>query len=405
MGLLVVGALLALLTLNALTPPRNPYLGAVATFPGMLVTELCRWFMVLVVAVTGLWVALVGPSDLGAAGWTGVGFSVLAVLGCVVLLVRESRVAPAGAAAVADALGGGAPAPARGHSPWAPFKLSSPGVHLTKDLAYGDAPRKRNLLDVYAPVAGSDDGAPRPVLLQVHGGTWMYGNKEQQGKPLMNRMVEAGWVCVAVNYRLSPADAWPAHIVDVKQAIAWVRAHIATYGGDPDHIVVTGGSAGGHLSALAALTPNDPAFQPGFETADTTVAGAVPLYGVYDLAGTSDVASAVGLRDFVGRKIFRADPTADLAPFVAASPLSRVNDAAPDFFVLHGDTDTTADIEQSRALVKALRGSSRARVDWFEVPGAQHMFDTFHSPRTDAVVETVAAWLVARHAAHRTDRA
>ena len=97
------------------------------------------------------------------------------------------------------------------------------------------------------------------MLLQVHGGAWTLGEKEHQGRPLMNQMAAKGWVCVAINYRLSPRDPWPAHIVDVKRAIAWVRDNIADYGGDPDYLVITGGSAGGHLAALAALTPGDPA--------------------------------------------------------------------------------------------------------------------------------------------------
>ena len=74
-----------------------------------------------------------------------------------------------------------------------------------------------------------------------------------------------GWVCVAINYRLSPKATWPDHLLDCKRALAWVREHIAEYGGDPDYVVVTGGSAGGHLTALMGLTANDPQFQPGFE--------------------------------------------------------------------------------------------------------------------------------------------
>ena len=72
----------------------------------------------------------------------------------------------------------------------------------------------------------------------------------------MSHLAELGWVCVSINYRLSPKQSWPDHIVDVKRAIAWVEDNIADYGGDPEFIAVTGGSAGGHLSALAALTPD-----------------------------------------------------------------------------------------------------------------------------------------------------
>ena len=94
--------------------------------------------------------------------------------------------------------------------------------------------------------------------------------------PLMYHLAAKGWVCVAINYRLAPRDAFPAQIIDVKKGIAWIRENIASYGGDPDYIAITGGSAGGHLCALAALTPNDPEWQPGFEDVDTSVQVAVP---------------------------------------------------------------------------------------------------------------------------------
>ncbi len=85
------------------------------------------------------------------------------------------------------------------------------------------------------------------MLLQVPGGAWASGNKRGQAHPLMSHLAELGWVCVSINYRLSPRHTWPDHIVDVKRAIAWVKDNIADYGGDPDFIAVTGGSAGGHL--------------------------------------------------------------------------------------------------------------------------------------------------------------
>ena len=109
-----------------------------------------------------------------------------------------------------------------------------------------------------------------------------------QGYTLMSHMVELGWICVSINYSKSPRSAFPAHLVDVKRAIAWVRENIADYGGDPDFLAITGGSAGGHLASLAALTPNDPTFQPGFEDADTTVQAAAPYYGVYDFTDVDE---------------------------------------------------------------------------------------------------------------------
>ena len=123
----------------------------------------------------------------------------------------------------------------------------------------------------------------------------------------MDQMAAQGWVCVAINYRLAPRDACPAHIVDVKRAIAWIKEHIADYGGDPDYLVDHRGSAGGHLAALAALTPGDPTFQPGFEDADTSVQAAVPFYGVYDFAGSTGLRNATEMRDtFLGPRVMQS---------------------------------------------------------------------------------------------------
>ena len=104
-----------------------------------------------------------------------------------------------------------------------PFVSSARVCASTATSAYGDA-GKRNLLDIYHPHEPREGGFP--VLLQVHGGAWMIGEKEQQAKPLMYHMAQRGWLCVAINYRLSPKAAFPAHIIDVKKAIAWIRENI-----------------------------------------------------------------------------------------------------------------------------------------------------------------------------------
>ena len=87
-------------------------------------------------------------------------------------------------------------------------------------IQYGDA-GKRTTLDVWKrPDLPAD--AKAPVLVQVHGGAWIYGDKEGQAYPLLSHLAERGWVCVSVTYRLSPRATWPDHIVDVMRALAWV---------------------------------------------------------------------------------------------------------------------------------------------------------------------------------------
>ena len=169
------------------------------------------------------------------------------------------------------------------------------------------------------------------MLVYIHGGAWIIGDKRQQGIPMMHELVQRGWVCVAINYRLSPRATWPAHIVDCKRAVAWVREHIAEYGGDPGFIAVSGGSAGGHLSSLLALTPDEPEWQPGFEDLDTSVDACVPFYGVYDLTGDPERSGAYGpgLLELLERRVMKTSSADNPDVFEQASPDHRVTAGGP----------------------------------------------------------------------------
>lgn len=268
---------------------------------------------------------------------------------------------------------------------------------LDADLAYGPAGRA-NHLDVWHREDLPRD-ARAPVLLQVPGGAWVWGSKQGQAYPLMSHLVERGWVCVAMSYRLSPRHPWPAHIVDVKRALAWVRAHIADHGGDPAFIGITGGSAGGHLSALAALTPNDPQWQPGFEDADTTVSAAVPFYGAYDWTDRDHVGNR-GLQSLLQKRVVQQRVRDAFEVFDQASPMSRIGPNAPPFLVSHGTNDSLIPVEQARLFVERLRAGSRRPVVYAELPRAQHAFDVVGTPRATAAAEAVARFLGVVHGEH-----
>jgi acetyl esterase/lipase len=272
-----------------------------------------------------------------------------------------------------------------------PFSLMRPDVERIQDVAYTEG-GSRARLDIYR--RRDVDLTRAPVLVQVHGGGWTIGDKSQQGLILMNRMAARGWVCVAMNYRLAPKHPFPAQIVDVKKAIAWTREHIASYGGDPSYLVITGGSAGGHLASLAALTPEVEEYQPGFEDADTSVSACVPFYGVYDLGGVTGDRAAVLMRDkFLGPRVFRKNPAEHLAEFELASPLTHVSPDAPDFFVIHGANDGLVSVRQAREFVARLREVSKGVVTYVELPGTQHAFEVFSSIRSQQVVRAVERWL------------
>ena len=247
------------------------------------------------------------------------------------------------------------------------------------NISYGGH-GKKNLLDIWRH-PDLERGGRAPVLLQVPGGAWTTGNKRGQAHPLMGHLTELGWVCVSINYRLSPRSTWPDHVIDVKQAIASVKDHIAEYGGDPDFIIISGGSAGGHLSSFAARDPND--------HADTRVQAAVPFYGVYDF--TRADALHPGMMPFVERSVLKQTWADYPDSFRAASSISYVTEDAPPFFVLHGRNDSFIPVEQARRFVARLRAISRQPVVYAELPAAQHAFDIFGSPRADVAVEQFLA--------------
>jgi acetyl esterase/lipase len=278
-------------------------------------------------------------------------------------------------------------------NPWAvvPAWLRRGSRLRASGIEYGPHGRQ-NQLDIWADPA-VQPGDQAPVLIQVHGGGWVMGDTRHQAYPLMDRLRTAGWVCIPISYRLSPDATWPDHIVDVKRAIAWVKQNIAQYGGDPDFVVITGGSAGGHLSALAALSANEPAFQPGFEDQDTSVRAGVPLYGVYDLLdwdGRGGPASSVR---HIEEKVLKSSPTEDRDRWIKASPISWAGAESPPMMILHGGNDSLVPVDGARRLSRALRASSDQPVVYAELPKAQHAFDTYASLRTLYAVRAVEHFL------------
>ena len=272
-----------------------------------------------------------------------------------------------------------------------PFRLHDRArVIRVRDITYGPAGR-RNRLDLYRPrkrVTGC------PVLLQLHGGAWVFGRKDNQGLPLMNEMARQGWVCVAPNYRLSPKATFPEHLIDCKLAIRWIRENVAEYGGDPAFIAVTGGSAGGHLASLVALTANEPRYQPGFEDVDTSVEAAVPFYGAYDfLEHNGTRLDRMDHPTFLEKVVMKSSPRDEPRDWERASPIRQVHAGAPPFFALHGSHDSLVWPEGGRRFAAALRRVSRQAVVYAELPGAHHAFDIVQSIRCVNSVQAVATFL------------
>ncbi len=295
---------------------------AFAWIAGELAFQNIVWQMV----ATALFISF-GALD-SWVGWLGLGVAIADWVGLLGLGIAGRRASGVAAAAVDEVRTSDFPVPTEPTAPtWGRWwrvtravPLKSRAVDATCNIDYWGDGLTRHKLDIYRSRLIPPENAP--VMVYIHGGGWVIGDKREQGKPMMYELVARGWVCVAINYRLSPKATWPDHIVDAKRAVAWVKEHIAAYGGDPSFVAVSGGSAGGHLCALLALSDGDAAFQPGFESADTSVQACVPFYGVMDLTGSPEGSARFGpgLLELLERRVMKTEESVHPEVFRDASP-------------------------------------------------------------------------------------
>ena len=375
-GYLITVVLMALAMLLALLPLDRPApLRTVSWTLGSVVSESPFVAFYWILAATLLALA---QGDLGTPmGWVALGIAGVTFLGTPVLVRRGLEARPAVEDALADGLGPGwrdaiDPALAAklrsGRLPWlrilfAPLPFLHRGVRQKRNLSYGNAGR-RNRLDVYFHPARP---AGAPVLIHLHGGGFFMGRKSFYSRALLVELARHGWVCLSANYRLRPRAVFPDYVVDAKKVIAWAREHAAEYGADPSVVFLAGSSAGAHIAATTALTPNDDRFQPGFEEADTSVSGAICLFGYYG----------------------PVDRTRQPLP---SSPFDYVRPDAPPILVAHGEWDMLVAVEHARTLAERLRDVSESAVVYAELPKGPHNFDLFHSIRFEILIDGIEAF-------------
>lgn len=400
---------------NLYSPHRGkPEALAVTSFLlGLLVGEFALHVIALEVALTLLFVSADELSGLGDALGLAIAMASWVAIG--LFYFRGQRAAPVmeqavryGLAVPADAPLPSPPAdtpPLTLHEPTLkrlvnPFAFSPPGVTVKRNVVYHHEQGRPLHVDIYSPAEKPENA---PVLLQIHGGAWLerLGSKEQQGRPLMAQMAENGWICVAAEYRLSPGATFPDHIIDCKRALCWVKENIGDYGGNADFIVVTGGSAGGHLSALLALSANAPEFQPGFEDKNTAVQGCIPFYGFYDFLNLKQQRTNLGVETWVFSKLFKKTQAEAPALWKSGCPATWASDKAPPFLIIHGECDTLVPCTESRNLYEVLQEKSASAVAYAELPDAQHAFDIPLSLRTQIVVNYLTIYLAELHRRYR----
>ncbi|MGA2229567.1 MAG: alpha/beta hydrolase [Tepidisphaeraceae bacterium] len=215
--------------------------------------------------------------------------------------------------------------------------------HFVGDIQYGYAGGESLKLDADTP----DGAGPFPVAIIVHGGGWSGGDKGRDITPLFTPLTQGHFVWFSINYRLAPKYPWPACFEDVQTAIRWVKAHAATYKGDPKRIALIGESAGGHLVCLAATSG-------GEGTAVQAVVGfAAPTDMVADTERRGGL--SVSAQALIGRKTF--DDTARQI-LHQMSPINYVKPGMPPFLLIHGTADRSVLYQQSINFQAALTSMS-----------------------------------------------
>ena len=254
---------------------------------------------------------------------------------------------------------------------------------------YGDHPAQ--VLDVWRrkdPPAG-----PAPVLIFVPGGAWVHGRSMLQGSALMSRMAELGWVCLAIDYRVSPHHRWPRHIIDVKTA-SHGRAPTSTSS------AVTAISlrwrAVGPVAACRPWPGSPPATRstrPRLpEGADSSVDAVVGIYGRYDWEDRSTRERAQFV-EFLERVVVKRTIARHPEVFRDASPIARAHRNAPPFMVIHGSKDNVIPVEQARSFVERMRATSHSMVGYLELPGAGHGFDLIDGERAGVAAHATSLFL------------
>ena len=234
------------------------------------------------------------------------------------------------------------------------------GTKVEKNLSYSQYPQ--TVLDVYVPGDASGRNGKRCGVLNIHGGGWVGGRKENNVERFVLPWLGRGCVVANVEYRLADVAPAPAAVEDVLQAAHWFQKNAKRYGVDEKRIIATGDSAGGHLALMAGLTPKSAGLGP-----TGAIAAVVNFYGITDV---EDQLGGENMRKYAVTWVpAGTDGRMELARRV--SPLSWVRKGAPPVLTIHGTADPTVPYEHGVRLTKALRDAG-SDAEFISVPNAEH---------------------------------
>jgi len=244
-------------------------------------------------------------------------------------------------------------------------------VRVERDVAYLPTDRKQKA-DLYFPLEMPKDRR-LPAVIIIHGGGFNDGDKDRRREMnIGSHLARNGYVGMSIDYLLwskgIQKPTWPRSLQDAKTAVRWLRQNADRFGIDSDRIGVIGGSAGGNLAAMLAVTgPKDGLEPPGDEGTPASVQCAVDLYGVSDLMNYHDM------------KMFLKTREEDPESYRRASPISYCDAGDAPVLMIHGTGDEVVDVSQSRTFAAAL-AKGGVEHELIEIPDAPHTFDLDYEP-------------------------
>lgn len=243
-------------------------------------------------------------------------------------------------------------------------------------------------LDVWAASAST----PRPAIIKVHGGAWTHGARHKM-TAWDHWLREQGYTVLDISYRLSPPARWQEAVGDVKAAIGWVASNAQRLNVDADRLCLMGYSAGGHLSMLAAYTPDHPLLPAAANTTSVRPACVINLYGISDLKRLYENSGSLpyirtAMRDYVG-----GEPADYPERYALLSPVNHLDGESPPTLTILGQQDRIVPQEQALLLDQAFQRAGASHELWL-IPAADHGFDfNWNGLATQAARQRVSQFL------------
>ena len=217
---------------------------------------------------------------------------------------------------------------------------------MQPDVVYAGANNTPLKLDIWYP---RDNPNPTPTLVYIHGGGWIFGTKEGSVYQFLPYL-ERGWRVVNVEYRMAGNSLAPGAVEDTRCALRWIHRNAAQWKFDTSKIVLTGHSAGGHLSLITAMVPKGtPIDNRCYGDEDLRVAAVVNWYGITDV---NDLIQGPNLKNYAAMWMGSMPNAAEVAKSV--SPLTYVRAGLPPVITIHGDKDDVVPYAHATRLHDAL---------------------------------------------------